>query len=618
MPIKIFYSYSHDDSDLRQKLDDHLAFLKRDDVILWHDRELYAGQEFDPAIKKELNEADIILLLISSSFLSSFYCYEIEMRTAMDRHENGKAVVVPILLSDCVWEDAPFAKLIMGNSDAKPINNPKHWNTIDEAFTNVAKNLKTTVNIIKQRKEGDEEKNNTKRTASVLFNHYPKANPLFTGRDEELDRVNSYFEKFNLFAIEGLGGIGKTELVARFIETSPHINRDSVLWLECTSESKFESFIEQAGYTDLLKVGDKNPLAIYSGLHSLIERDQKIIFFDNYQSLSDNSFSEFISFSANRLVNGKVVLITKTEPFFSTIQIPSITIQGLTKDGFQYAQKLKASQKDRFSQISDNDLKVICDTTEGHPLAIQLSLQLMTYGLSSSSLIEGIIQYRERKDVESLIKRLFLDVYENTSTSQEEKELLQNFSVFKRKVKKYAIEFLMFGKNISVAISNLIDKFLISLNDDYYSTHPLIREFCHEFLENKNYIHSRAAEFYISQRSETLDPSLEEQIFYHLSQGNQWANFQSQVDLKGRQFILEGQYGLLKDLIKDLEDKEIQRPFYNILLGDISEKKGDWDEAERLFIKCEEQDVEIQTKAEGIIKVGEILKRHLTFRKRMG
>jgi tetratricopeptide (TPR) repeat protein len=611
MSIKIFYSYSHDDAELRKKLDDHLAFLRRDKVITWYDRELYAGQEFDLAIQKELNESDIILLLVSSNFLSSFYCYEIEMKAAMNKHEKGEAIVVPILLSDCVWEDAPFAKLIMANQDAKPINNPIHWNTIDEAFTNVAKNLRKTVSIAIEQKQFSEKLINTQRQVSstrALFNEYPKPNPLFTGRTNELTKVDSYFERFPLFAIEGLGGIGKTELLARFIDKLS-IDKDKILWLECTSESKFESFIEQSGYGDLLKIPDKSPLAVYSGLLSLIERDQKIIFLDNYHSLLDLTFSEFISFSANKLQNAKIILITKTEPFITGVQIPSIVIEGLTKDAIEYARKLKASQKDKFSGIDENDLAIVCETTEGHPLAIQLSLQLMTYGLSTNSLIEGIIQYKKRKDVESLIKRLFLEVYENASTSIEERELLQKFSVFKKKVKKEAIEYLIDGKNISVSISNLIDKFLISFNHGHYSTHPLIREFCHELLENKEGIHKMAASFYISHRLEILDPSLEEQIFYHLTQSNQWEQFRKEVDAKGRQFILEGQYGLLKDAIKDLKEKGIERPFYNILLGDIAEKRGDWQEADTFFHKCQEQDTEIQSKAEGILKSGEILFR---------
>lgn len=96
--IKIFYSYSHDDNKLRKKLDNHLAFLRRDRITSWYDGEIIAGKDLDKSIQKELSEADIILLLVSSSFLSSFYCYEVEMKAAMNRHENETAVIVPVFI----------------------------------------------------------------------------------------------------------------------------------------------------------------------------------------------------------------------------------------------------------------------------------------------------------------------------------------------------------------------------------------------------------------------------------------------------------------------------------------------------------------------------------------
>jgi hypothetical protein len=150
--VKIFYSYSHEDETLRKKLDDHLNFLKEDSVIAWCDREIILGQEIDEEIRKELDDADIILLLISSNFLKSFYCKEIEMKRAMERHEAKEAMVVPILLSDCRWQKSPFAKLLMGPEDAKAIDNSKYWNTINEAFTDVVTKFEKTVEFVKQKK----------------------------------------------------------------------------------------------------------------------------------------------------------------------------------------------------------------------------------------------------------------------------------------------------------------------------------------------------------------------------------------------------------------------------------------------------------------------------------
>ena len=51
------------------------------------------------------------MLLVSADFLSSDYCYDVEMMRAMERHEGGEARVIPVIVRDCDWTTAPFAKL---------------------------------------------------------------------------------------------------------------------------------------------------------------------------------------------------------------------------------------------------------------------------------------------------------------------------------------------------------------------------------------------------------------------------------------------------------------------------------------------------------------------------
>ncbi|GAB3855726.1 hypothetical protein GCM10028822_27030 [Hymenobacter terrigena] len=119
--------------------------------MTWHDRRLLPGQKFDEIIDKEIVESDIILLLISASFINSDYCYNIELKKAIERHENNEATVVPILLSECVWNRAPFAKIVMANEDATPIDNVKYW-TLNEALSKTAANIGRLVDSIKERK----------------------------------------------------------------------------------------------------------------------------------------------------------------------------------------------------------------------------------------------------------------------------------------------------------------------------------------------------------------------------------------------------------------------------------------------------------------------------------
>ena len=99
LPIKIFYCYAHEDKDLRDRIDKHLGVLKRlEQVTGWYDREIQAGTEWEREIEAHLITANIILLLVSSDFVNSDYCYGVEMQKALEMHEKGKAHVLPILL----------------------------------------------------------------------------------------------------------------------------------------------------------------------------------------------------------------------------------------------------------------------------------------------------------------------------------------------------------------------------------------------------------------------------------------------------------------------------------------------------------------------------------------
>lgn len=120
--MKVFISYSHIDEGHRNNLVTHLAPLKREGVIeVWHDRKITAGQEWADQIDENMEQASIILLLISSDFLASDYCYDKEMSRALEKHHNGEARVIPIIIRSVDWGTAPFAKLQALPQDGKPI-----------------------------------------------------------------------------------------------------------------------------------------------------------------------------------------------------------------------------------------------------------------------------------------------------------------------------------------------------------------------------------------------------------------------------------------------------------------------------------------------------------------
>jgi hypothetical protein len=140
---KVFFSYSHDDEHYRDQLEKHLALLKREGLIeSWHDRRIRAGSPVDQEIDEQLVQADIVLLLVSASFLASDYCYGKELQRAMERHETGEAVVVPVIVRPCDWKSSPFGKLLAAPRDGKPVTT---WPNYDEAYTDIARRVRELV-----------------------------------------------------------------------------------------------------------------------------------------------------------------------------------------------------------------------------------------------------------------------------------------------------------------------------------------------------------------------------------------------------------------------------------------------------------------------------------------
>ena len=145
-PARVFCSYSHLDEEFRAELEGHLYSLIRQELmILWYDRRIAAGSNWKEEIPKELDEADIILLLISSLFISSDYCYNIEMGRALQRHEEGTAVVIPVFIRAAHYEGLPFADLQGLPPDGRSVseyeNRDKAWAIVVEGVNQTLKKL---------------------------------------------------------------------------------------------------------------------------------------------------------------------------------------------------------------------------------------------------------------------------------------------------------------------------------------------------------------------------------------------------------------------------------------------------------------------------------------------
>ncbi|APW90208.1 hypothetical protein KLVA_46540 [Klebsiella variicola] len=182
----LVFSYYDADEALFNELQKHLSPLKRmDKITTWHDRRIVPGQEFERQIDLYFSQADIILLLISSDFINSDYCYQVEMANALERHNRGEAVVIPVILRDCAWHQLPFGSIIMAAIiDGKPIT---RFSSHDEGYVQVVDAVSRAIANLEAKKPQQ-----SVHAAASMNPMLQAADTVFTPRSSNLSLPKSF------------------------------------------------------------------------------------------------------------------------------------------------------------------------------------------------------------------------------------------------------------------------------------------------------------------------------------------------------------------------------------------------------------------------------------------
>ncbi|MNG73648.1 hypothetical protein D3C79_321100 [compost metagenome] len=143
MSVKMFISYSHKDESFKDDLIEHMSGLIRTGLIAeWTDRKILPSMDWSKEISKNLEGSELILFLISSSFLASDYCVNIEAKKALEMHKNGQAQLIPIVIRPVDWGSSELSCIQGLPKDAKPVSS---WSDQDEAWLNVVNGLRAFI-----------------------------------------------------------------------------------------------------------------------------------------------------------------------------------------------------------------------------------------------------------------------------------------------------------------------------------------------------------------------------------------------------------------------------------------------------------------------------------------
>lgn len=157
--VKIFISYSRKDQKYKEDLVEFLAPMRRRGIIeSWSDTDLEHGAKWEEQLLKELDDADIVVLLVSPSFYNSDYIHDKELPKVLEKYEEEGIAVVPVLIRPSPFKNTELSTFTALPPDAKPVS---EYASKDKAWMEVTKGLTRVIQRIQKEKTESSTKSET-------------------------------------------------------------------------------------------------------------------------------------------------------------------------------------------------------------------------------------------------------------------------------------------------------------------------------------------------------------------------------------------------------------------------------------------------------------------------
>jgi hypothetical protein len=135
----IFISYSHKDRQWLEELMLHLAPFE-DAFDVWSDSRINAGENWEKQISNAIERADVAIILVSANYLTSSFIEDIEVPAILNARQLKGTLVLPILISPCMFEATELSKFQFLNSASKPLSSLRKAQR-DAAYVKIAEHL---------------------------------------------------------------------------------------------------------------------------------------------------------------------------------------------------------------------------------------------------------------------------------------------------------------------------------------------------------------------------------------------------------------------------------------------------------------------------------------------
>jgi len=145
---KIFISYSRQDEEWKDRLVTQMRVLQQQIALeIWDDRRIQGGEEWLSEIENALQSANIAILLISPTFLTSNFIMEKEVPRLLERRQKQGIRIFPVIVKPCAWQKVDWLKRLQARpKDGKALSEMRKPKA-DAAIVALANELSELMNV---------------------------------------------------------------------------------------------------------------------------------------------------------------------------------------------------------------------------------------------------------------------------------------------------------------------------------------------------------------------------------------------------------------------------------------------------------------------------------------
>jgi tetratricopeptide (TPR) repeat protein len=462
---KVFISYSHKDAWALQRLQTHLKPLERESVLEpWDDTRIRTGQRWREEIKKALASAKVAILLISADFLASDFIDKEELPPLLAAEEKEGLVVMPVILGYCRFDRThSLSQFQAVNTPSRPLNSLSEaerdavWDRLALEIEAVlsSRNVespsqpKIEVKHTKEQTDSGDMQNSTgvvgiptggsaSKAEDIAVSVIRKDKPsrlfgsdlrpvidAWVGREEELLMLD--YAKSKIAVVTGIGGQGKSALVAKFLENWIGKNPSGFWdWRDCREEgdvfhTQLIGLIEHLTGGEL--TGDyfrgAGTTEVVQYFFRIAGEMEGVVILDNvdsYVNVQEDKFSLgvdiFVEESLRVRHNLTIILTCRPRVLYPSTRFIDIPLKGIELTEAVELFRMKGFKIDESSQ---KDITEIWSLTAGHPLWLNLIAMQMLKNKRNAPLI---LQELRKGQVDDRTRAIFRALWKGLSNKQ--------------------------------------------------------------------------------------------------------------------------------------------------------------------------------------------------------